>query len=258
MSDNESNEKDHDDKDVDLLSSLLQENKISDVKEETENKNIIKNDLKISDLDLLKTTLEIKSFQKGLLQLYANSQIEHTRNNKIGMEIGMSREKDLISSLKYFLPDNIISDIDNTLPEDFLLNSLKISIKHSQGNIGSTVKAKWTSADKPVEDAIKSMIEAPDNYYPHLLIIYLEIKKQNITIICITSEQNKNTIKSLKEKAFTIPKGNSRGIEYSKEAMKILMNNKSFAIEIKNINITNGQNPIERRIDILKSIGIKP
>ena len=124
-SNNESNEKDHDDKDdkdVDLLSSLLQENKISDVKEETENKNIIKNDLKISDLDLLKTTLEIKSFQKGLLQLYANSQIEHTRNNKIGMEIGMSREKDLISSLKYFLPDNIISDIDNTLPEDFLLN----------------------------------------------------------------------------------------------------------------------------------------
>jgi len=239
-------------KDIDnLADSLLQSLNISEDKPKN----------KIPDLDLLKTTLENKNFQKGLLQLYADSQKENTRNCKLGMEVGISRERDLVSVLKYFLPDKINSDVDNALPEDFLLNSLKISVKHKQGAIGSAFKVSWTCADNAVKSTINSMINASDNYYPHLLVAYIENINQKITIICITAEENKNIIKSLKENAFkTIknPKGNTRGIEYSKEAMNKLIKNKYFEVVINNADLTKGKNPIQRRIDVLKSMNITP
>jgi len=239
-------------KDIDnLADSLLQSLNISEDKPKN----------KIPDLDLLKTTLENKNFQKGLLQLYADSQKENTRNCKLGMEVGISRERDLVSVLKYFLPDKINSDVDNALPEDFLLNSLKISVKHKQGAIGSAFKVSWTCADNAVKSTINSMINASDNYYPHLLVVYIKNIEQKITIICITAEENKNIIKSLKENAFkTIknPKGNTRGIEYSKEAMNKLIKNKYFEVVINNADLTKGKNPIQRRIDVLKSMNITP
>lgn len=63
------------------------------------------------------------------------------------------------------------------------------------------------------------------------------------------AEQNKKIIKF---DAFTVPKGNSRGIEYSKEAMNYLLQNRYFTIEILNVDLKGGINPIERRINIFK------
>ena len=213
---------------------------------------------KIEDLETLKSILENKDAQRGLIALYTQSQSECTRNGACGMEVGMSREKDQGAVLKLFLGDRINLDIDNSLPEDYIIGNSKISAKHSGSKVGSAVKAKWTSADVSVKEAIEKMIDAEDSYYPHLLLTYLDTHSKKITIICITSEENKNIIKTLKNEAFTIPKGNSRGIEYSRKAMNELFKKIYFKIEIYDVDLKSGINPIERRIQLLKSMGIKP
>jgi hypothetical protein len=212
----------------------------------------------VEDLETLKNVLENKEAQRGLVLLYAYTQSECTRNNKCGMEVGMSREKDQGAVLKLFLNEKINLDIDNTLPEDYMVGNSKISAKHSQAKVGSSVKAKWTSADTSVKEAIEEMIHAEDSYYPHLLLTYLDIVNKQITILCISSEEHRKVIKNLKDKAFTIPNGNSRGIEYSKLAMTELLKKKYFKIEILDVDLKSGMNPIERRIQLLKNSGIKP
>lgn len=210
----------------------------------------------IKNLERLKSVLENKEAQRALIALYTQSQSECTRNGKCGMEVGMSREKDQGAVLKYFLGDSINLDIDNNLPEDYIIGTDKISAKHSGSKVGTTIKAKWTSADESVKDAIEGMINADDSYYPHLLITYLDNQSNKITFVCISSEENKNIIKTLKQDAFTVPKGNSRGIEYSKKAMNELLKKVYFKIEIPNVDLKTGINPIERRIQLLKSMGI--
>jgi hypothetical protein len=208
------------------------------------------------DLEMLKSVLENKEAQRGLIALYAQSQSECTRNGVCGMEVGMSRERDQGTILKLLLGSRINVDIDNTLPEDYIIGKSKISAKHSGSKVGSTVKAKWTSADLSVIEAIEEMINAEDSYYPHLLITYLDIHNKKITIICISSEENKNIIKNLKNDAFTIPKGNSRGIEYSKKAMNEFLKKIYFKIEICDVDLKSGMNPFERRTQMLNSMGI--
>ena len=208
-------------------------------------------------LNFLKQVLERVSVQRGLVHLYSLSQSECTRN-KCGMEIGMSREKDQVAVLKYALGDRINLDIDNTLPEDFIFNAEKFSVKHSGSKIGTPVKAKWTSADKSVQDTIEAMITAAESYYPHLLITYIDARAKKITIIGISSETNRSTIKEMKHGAFKIPAGNSRGIEYSTTAMKRLLEKKSFVVEINDADLTGGVDPIQRRIQLLTAAEFNP
>ena len=209
------------------------------------------------DLETLKHVLENKEAQRGLISLYTQSQSECTKNGACGMEVCMSREKDQCAVLKLFLDDKINLNIDNTLPEDYIIGISKISSKHSGNKVGTAVKIKWTSADSSVSADIKSMINAEDSYYPHLLLTYLDTKNKKITILCISSEENKKTIKNLKNEAFKIPTGNSRGIEYSKKAMDALLAKLYFKIEIHDVDFKSGLNPIERRIRLLKNMGIK-
>ncbi len=206
----------------------------------------------------LKETLERIPVQRGLVYLYSLSQSECTRNNKCGMEIGMSREKDQVAVLKCALGDRINLDIDNTLPEDFIFDGEKFSVKHSGSKIGTPVKAKWTSADKSVQDTIDAIINADDSYYPHLLITYLDTRTNKITIIGISSETNQNIIKEMKHGAFKIPAGNSRGIEYSTTAMKRLLEKKSFVVDINEADLSGGVDPIQRRIQLLTAAGVNP
>lgn len=209
-------------------------------------------------MEALQKVLQSKEAQRGLISLYADSQVECTRNGACGMEIGMAREKDLCAVLKYFLKDTIQLEIQNSLPEDFLISGEKVSVKHSQSKVGAAVKAKWTSADKSVESDIKAMIEAPDEYYPHLLLIYLSVPEKKITIVCISKEKNKEVIQNLREEAFKVPKGNSRGIEYSSKAMKSLMKDPVFQISMENCNLLGGMNPIDKRMQFLASQNISP
>ena len=211
-----------------------------------------------SDLDLLKLVLSNQDAQRGLIALYSQSQSECTRNGSCGMEVGMSREKDQGAVLKLFLQDKINLEVSNALPEDYIIGHAKISAKHSGSAVGTPVKAKWTSADLSAKEAIDAMIHADDAYYPNLLITYFDTKRHIITIVCISSEVNRRVIKALKDGAFTIPKGNSRGIEYSRKAMAELLRTTHFKIVIPNADIKRGFHPIERRMQWLRSMGIHP
>jgi hypothetical protein len=210
----------------------------------------------ITALDQLKDVLSDRRAQTALIHLYAMSQSECTRNGACGMEIGMAREKDQGAVLKRFLGDAITLDIDNSLTEDFVIGDAKISTKHSSGKVGTAIKAKWTSADTSVQEAIRAMIDAEDEYYCHLLLTYIDIKLKKITMICCSAETNKNTIKTLKEEAFKVPSGNSRGIEYSRKAMTMLLANRYFTVEINDADISSGMNPIERRLQVLYGLGL--
>jgi hypothetical protein len=208
----------------------------------------------IPSIELVKSVLSKKEAQKGLVKLYADSQSECTRNGACGMEIGMSREKDLGAVLKFYLGDSINLEIDNAKTQDYEILTDKFSSKHSQGRFGCPVKAKWTSADTSVQDAIKYMIDAPDIYYPHLLITYIDLEKKLVTFLCITSTNNRDVIKRLGDKAFKVPNGNSRGIEYSTAAMKELLKNPYFKITISDADVAGGIDPIHRRMNILRDI----
>jgi len=218
---------------------------------------VVQMDTPIEELDELKSVLENKEAQRCLIELYSQSQMECTRNGKCGMEIGMAREKDLAAILKMYLkkfPLNLA--IDNELPEDYVIGKRKISAKHATGKISSlTVRAKWTSADEAVEEAITYMIQAEDTYYTDLLVVYFDMKNKKITIICISAEHIKHVIKEYGNDAFKIPSGNSRGIEYTKKAMTEFLKKKYFTIEIENVELKNGADPITRRIEYLTSKG---
>jgi hypothetical protein len=202
----------------------------------------------------LEEVLRSKDAQRALVFLYSQSQLEHTRNGKCGMEIGMAREKDQGAVLKFFLKDSIVLDIDNNLPEDYLIENEKVSAKHCTNVVGTSVKVKWTSASVSVSETIETLINAPDEYYPHLLITYIDVKNKKVTIVCVSAEHNKTVIKTLGHNAFKVQNGNIRGIEYSKQAMKMLLQNKQFSIEIDNADLKGGEDPIERRLNILKTI----
>lgn len=211
----------------------------------------------IKELDLLRDVFINPSAQRALKLLYSDSQKEHKRNGKVCMEIGMSREKDQGAVLKHFLGDQINLDLDNDLPEDMRVLGQGVSAKHSSSKVGTTIKAKWTSADTSAEEAIRAMIDAPDSYYPHLLLTYIDVKSKKITIVCVPSYQNRRIIKTMANGAFTRPKGNSRGIEYSTAAMKELMASTYFKIEIPDADLdAAGLDPIQRRLNILTCNGI--
>jgi len=204
-------------------------------------------------MDHLFNTLSDVDVQKRLLYLYSLSESECTRNGKLGMEIGMAREKDLIAVLTYSMGFAVKSDIDNAETRDMEVHGLNVSIKHLSNKMGTPVKIKWTSADSAVEKDVHELINGSDDSYPNLLIVY--IHDNTIKIVCISSETNKNVIKRLQRNAFLIRSGNSRGIEYSKDAMKELIEKKSFEITISNANLKNTIDPIKRRLKLLESFG---
>ena len=63
--------------------------------------------------------------------LFAIAEAESKRGGKIGMEVGVMRERILISMFRhYFDPDNVNSDLPTTEPEtDVLVRGIPISIK---------------------------------------------------------------------------------------------------------------------------------
>ena len=213
---------------------------------------------RIDELEAVKEVFERPSAQRCLVALYSDSQSECKRNGTCGMEIGMAREKDQVTVLKMCLGEKVNLCIDNDKVEDVLIGTEKVSIKHSSGKVGSAVKAKWTAADTSVQEDIRSMVGAADDYYPHLLMTYMDVKDKTITVVCVSKDQVKTTIKELGEEAFKVPKGNSRGIEYSPAAMKLFLTRRYFSVVISDASVEGGEDPIERRKKRLMSMGLSP
>ena len=202
--------------------------------------------MRIHVLNKLYLTIKKPRFQKNLIKLYRLSQSECTRNGKVCMHIGLAREKDLVACLKHELGDTIDYCIDNDQPEDFIMDSQKFSIKHSQDSLTTPVKINWNTG--LYQESIDHLI----NHEPqHLLISYINLNKKSIQIVCVSADQVKTTIKQFGVSAFKIPSGNSRGIQFSRSAMDELLSKYYFKVLISDADLHGGMDPIERRIELL-------
>lgn len=196
----------------------------------------------------------------GLIQLYQASQYECCRLSGLTPEIGSSRERDLISSMKsnpslrikYLLPYEVV--------EDVICNDKKISIKHSSNkkNHERGIKVVWTVE----EEKRKEYMENIDFEYD-LMIIYIRFEENDIEngemeIFYMeekTLQEEKKKFQEKKEEILKCPQGNSRGIEFHKNFFSSILQNSLFHIQIQFQEIRcDTCDPIKKRLKLLHSI----
>jgi len=207
-------------------------------------------------LNQIRDTLMRPRAQRQLVNLYRASQTECKRAEKLGMEVGNSRENDQKAVLKYHIPA-LSYKISNHLPQDFELDGEPVSQKHITAKVGKgNVKAKWTSDKVKAGEYIAKMITGDPTMFTHLLLTYIDIPSKLITVIGIDREKFRTSVVELKEESFTHHEGtNTRGVEYSVKLMKKLLDDPAFKVEINNVDLSGGIDPIERRIKLLELWG---
>lgn len=195
-------------------------------------------------LTAIKNVLSNPKAQKVLLQLYRLSQSEHKRNGKCSPDVGVSREKDLVAVLAYFMK-GVDYKLDNNLPEDVLVLGEKISIKNFSDS--ASFKVKWTSDGFKAREAISSLCN-PDYDHPHLIAINI-IKKQQLKVHLIANTTIKSVISQMGENAFSSATGkNNRGVELSKPALTLLKKGTAHVVTILGANLDSDiEDPIEKR-----------
>jgi len=197
--------------------------------------------------------------QKDLINLYSISQSEFTRNGKLTPDVGMSREKDLLAVLQEYLGDDIITELNNDLVEDFLYKTVRVSVKHKSGKVGDVgIKAKWTSDSGQAKKYIDSMIELNPKSYTHVIIVYIDLKSKGtntVTLCFVTDKVIMKNVEELKRDAFISREGtNNRGVEYSSKMIKNMIANAAFKVVIDNVSLTIGLDPIARRRKLLEAL----
>jgi len=211
----------------------------------------------IEELDIIRTILNNEQAREDLIRLYSNTHSEFCRNGKLSQEVGRSREDDLKAVLHKYIGDEFNCNIDDNIDNgaDCMLKR-PISIKHIGNAIGKgSIKAKWTSDESKARDYIKQMLLLERKNYTHMLLIYIDVKNHTIQIIAISAEQMLEAVKDLKEDAFKTRFGtNTRGIEYSQKMIQTLIKKKYFQIDISNVILTGGLDPIKRRQLLLESV----
>ena len=188
----------------------------------------------MNDLLALFTKDEIvTTIQEKLPKLFYTAEIESRRSNqRLGMEIGIVRERIIISLLmKYLGERNISHDIPIDRHEtDVMINNQPISIKTITSRRPKGVKILWTSdADK-----VTSFI---NKYEATCDLIYVHINWGRIGGIHFIPKQVQNQLLNNigKEKYFKIPKlgTSSKGVEISNSSITSLINHKNTStIEI--------------------------
>ena len=214
--------------------------------------------VQIEEFDKIHEILNNKEIQKELLYLYSCSQTEFCRNGRISQEIGRAREDDLKSILQLHIGERFNCNIDDNVENgaDCIFNS-PISIKHIGDALGKgSIKAKWTSDEAKARDYIAHMLLLDKKNYTHMLLIYIDVKKtKTIQIVGIAADQIMGVVAELKEAAFKTAFGtNTRGVEYSKEMIQSLLKKRYFQVEISDVVLTGGIDPIKRRQLLIESV----
>lgn len=191
----------------------------------------------------------VEKIKKRLPYLFHLAELESSRAGKVGMEVGSLREKIIVALLLYkFGETNVVTEIPITEPEvDVKLFSQPVSIKTLTGKRFSGVKLIWTV------DARKAK-EFRDTYYPHYDILLIQINWNNIGgFYYIPLKAQKRIFDRLgKDKYIKLPKPgtNPRGVEISKEALSILVEDRvSKVIKISWQKTEIDYDPYKRWID---------
>jgi hypothetical protein len=167
----------------------------------------------------------IKLVQSKLPYFFALAEKDATRGGKLGMEIGSVRERVLIGLLvSTFGSKNINHDIPITESEiDVFVFNKGISIKTKTGTSYSGIKVIWTVDWEKVKQFLKS-------YTPQCDLLFVQINwngEGKITYIPIGIQekvlQNMGLENYLKAPP---PNTNPRGVEFSKDAVKQMVEHK--------------------------------
>jgi hypothetical protein len=88
----------------------------------------------------------IERIKTKLPELFQMANTENSRAGKVGMEVGVLREKIIIALFLYVYGDkNVDTNVSVTEPEtDVFVMSNPISIKTKQGTRNSGIKVAWT------------------------------------------------------------------------------------------------------------------
>ena len=184
----------------------------------------------------------VSEIKEKLPKLFKIAEIESSRADKIGMEVGSLREKIIVALLIYkFGESQVNTKIPITEPEaDVVLEDKPISIKTITGSGG--IKAVWTVDAQSAKQFI-------NNYKPKCDMILIQInwglEKDGFFLIPLKVQQE--IFDSLgREKYLQMPKAgtNPRGVEFSKDSISKMLNNKetlkikiNWRSEIKDFNV---------------------
>ena len=214
----------------------------------------------ITTFNLLAGVLKNPEAQSLLVKCYAASQAEHMRNDKLGMEVGNAREKDLVAVLTHYLGSELEYNIDNDLTEDFRIQGRRISVKHitissKTQDITGTCKCKWTADVQKAEQYIADMRKQNPETFTDILFGFINPVRKTLTYVLTPSEVVQTGVGLLDEKAFVSRTGtNNRGVEFSKDMMSYMCDNAYFKQTISGVDLSGGIDPIRRRLLMISTI----
>lgn len=197
----------------------------------------------------------IEKVKKKLPYLFQIAEIECSRDRKIGMEVGSTREKVLIGLLiDYFGADRVTTSIPITEPEtDVLVDTTSISIKTITGKGG--VKVSWT-VDAP------SAREFVNLYSPQCGILFTRINwdmkssGEPSGLFWISLETQLKILQRLGvDKYLKLPKPgtNPRGIELTRVGLATLLEDEdTLRIKVNWYRSELKYDPYERWVDYWK------
>jgi hypothetical protein len=205
---------------------------------------------KIPELDRIEEVFRNPAAQRDLVTLYSDSQSECQRNGKCTMEIGSSREKDLLAVLKRYIGAGIKTDLDNALVEDCCYNDQRISIKHSSGAVGSgNVKWKWTADSAQADAFIREMLALDPKHFTHILLVYINVEKKRIDAVMVSANTVLDIVRTLGAEGFKSVAGtNNRGISFSTKILQQFVKQAYFHVKMTDVSVETDMDPIDRRI----------
>ena len=165
----------------------------------------------------------VVKIKKKLPLLFQLAEADNSRDGKLGMEIGSSRERIVIALLIHkFGPENVKTNIPITKPEtDVMVFDAPISIKTATGKKLSGIKLIWTV------DPQKAL-EFSKNYKPSCDIILVQINWGSKGYLYLLPKEVQEEIlnKIGKNTYIKLPKQNTnpRGVEMSAAALDELTN----------------------------------
>lgn len=166
----------------------------------------------------------VEKIQNKLPYLFQLAEQESSRAGRLGMEVGSARERVIVALLvSRFGEKNVETEIPITEAEiDVRVFGNPISIKTFTGKTFTGVKASWT-VDK------KSAFEFSQKYLPICDMILVQINWSNDGgFYYIKKETQQKVLKEIgREKYIKLPKQdtNPRGVEVSRDALKMLVEN---------------------------------
>ena len=198
------------------------------------------------------TSVEFQDLIKSKLpKLFEIAEVESTRGGKIGMEVGILRERVLTS---FFISkvgeDNVDSDSSATEnSKDVQVNGDDISIKTFTGSGYSGVKIFWTS---DTESAKRVM----DTYTPKFDLIVANINwgSNKGGLYYVDKQTQRQVMDSVgRNKFLKISSGsNNRGITYGTDVLKRLLNHENtLKIEIDWVKTNEKFNIFERWVKLI-------